>query len=72
MIIKCKFHNLTNFNLSPNDARQLGGWCNAHSRGHTVLNLNVRNLAKPVFGQLSKMHINPCLLSESDRQKVLK
>lgn len=34
--------------------------------------LYLRNLAKLVIGQLSKMHINPCSLSESDRQKVLK
>lgn len=71
LIIKCKFHNLTTFNLYPNDVRQLGGWCNAHSRGHAVLNLSLGNLAKPGLGQLSKMHINPCLLLESDRRNRL-
>lgn len=40
-IIKCKFYNLTAFNLSWNDVTELGGCCTAQSQGHTGLELSV-------------------------------
>lgn len=36
------------------------------------MSLHLRSFAELVIGQLSEVHINPCSLSESDRQNVLK